>query len=58
MMPLADALTCLERLDELAACLHDEVSFTLDHEPINHPQMIRFCARRIRPSTFRITIMA
>lgn len=34
MMPLADALTCLERLDELAACLHNEVSFTLDHEPI------------------------
>ena len=39
MMPLANALTCLERLDALASCLHDEVSFTLDHEPINHPQI-------------------
>lgn len=39
LMPVEDALLCLERLDELAAYLTDEASFTLDHEPMNHPQI-------------------
>lgn len=40
-MPLEDALICLERLDALAARLPCEVSFTLDHEPMNHPELVR-----------------
>ena len=41
MMPLGDALLCLERLDVLASYLPCEVSFTLDHEPMNHPGIKR-----------------
>lgn len=39
LMPLPDALLCLERLDSLSAALPDEVTFTLDHEPMNHPHI-------------------
>ena len=39
MMPVADALLCVEKLDTLAAYLPDDISFTLDHEPINHPHL-------------------
>ena len=38
-MPLEDALRCLERLDALAARLPFPASFTLDNEPINHPEI-------------------
>ena len=37
MMPLKDALLCIEKLDEVARYLSDRPSFTLDHEPMNHP---------------------
>ncbi len=39
IMPVEDALMCIEKLDALAAYCTDEVSFTLDHEPMNHPQI-------------------
>ena len=41
IMPAEDALLCIERLDALAAFLPCEVSFTLDHEPMNHPDLKR-----------------
>lgn len=41
LMPAEDALLCLEQLDRLASCLPGEVSFTLDHEPMNHPEIDR-----------------
>ena len=37
MMPLKDVLLCIEKLDEMAKYLSDRPSFTLDHEPMNHP---------------------
>ena len=40
-MPLADILTCLEKLDALAALLPWPSSFTLDNEPMNHPELCR-----------------
>lgn len=39
IMPVKDVLLCMERLDALAAYLPDDVTFTLDHEPMNHPQV-------------------
>ncbi len=40
-MSLDDVLICLERLDAIAALLpKGAVSFTLDHEPMNHPQAV------------------
>lgn len=48
MMPVGDALACIERLDALAAHLPGDVSFTLDHEPVNHPclgQILRMAAQ-------------
>ncbi len=39
MMPLADALDAMEKLDALAELLPDEVSLTLDNEPMNHPDI-------------------
>ena len=41
LMPVEDALLCIEKLDGLAAYLTEEVTFTLDHEPMNHPQIHR-----------------
>lgn len=41
MMLLEDTLLCIERLDGLASYLPGEVSFTLDHEPMNHPNIDR-----------------
>ena len=54
MMPLSDALDAMEKLDALAELLPDEVSFTLDNEPMNHPDIgviIRAAAetKNIRP---------
>lgn len=39
MMPVGDAIGCIEKLDALAERLSDETSFTLDHEPMNHPHI-------------------
>lgn len=39
LMPLEDALLCVERLDTLAAYLPEDTNFTLDHEPMNHPHI-------------------
>ena len=41
LMPVGTALRCLEKLDELASLLDGEVSFTLDNEPMNHPDIAR-----------------
>ena len=40
-MPLEDVLYCIEKLDTLAQYLPDEVTFTLDHEPMNHPHIVQ-----------------
>ena len=39
MMPVENALLCIEKLDVLASLIPDDVTFTLDHEPINHPHL-------------------
>ena len=36
-----DAIECIERLDAIAACLGEEANFTLDHEPMGHPEIVR-----------------
>lgn len=36
-----DAVLCVERLDAIAAYLPDEANFTLDHEPMGHPEIGR-----------------
>lgn len=37
LMPLEDGLLCIEKLDAMAEYLPSGASFTLDHEPMNHP---------------------
>lgn len=39
MMPIEDVILCIKRLEEIAKYLPVGTSFTLDHEPINHPQI-------------------
>ena len=39
LMPLKDALLCIEKLDAIAELLPCETSFTLDNEPMNHPDI-------------------
>lgn len=39
MMPIADALLCIEKMDTMAEYLPNDTSFTLDHEPMNHPHL-------------------
>ena len=39
MMPAELALLCIEKLDTLAALLPCESSFTMDNEPMNHPEI-------------------
>ena len=39
MMTLEDALLCIEKLDALAELLPFEANFTLDNEPMNHPEL-------------------
>ena len=39
MMALEDALLCMEKLDALAEILPFAASFTLDNEPMNHPDI-------------------
>ena len=41
MMALEDVIGCLNKLDEIAEYLPAELSYTLDHEPINHPEILR-----------------
>lgn len=40
-MATEDALACLEALDAMAAYLPAGTSFTLDHEPMSHPELPR-----------------
>jgi len=37
LMPVEDVLACMEKLDAIAEYLPRNTSFTLDHEPMNHP---------------------
>lgn len=39
MMPLEDALLCIEKLECMGKYLPEGTSFTLDHEPMNHPDL-------------------
>lgn len=39
MMSRADALLCIEKLEAIGKYLPHETSFTLDHEPMNHPDI-------------------
>ena len=39
-MEAEDALLCIRRLDEIAALLPGPTSFTLDNEPMNHPEIV------------------
>ena len=39
LMRTDDALACIEKLDRISACLPKGTSFTLDHEPMNHPEI-------------------
>ncbi len=39
LMLTDDALSCIEKLDQIAAFLPEGASFTLDHEPMNHPEI-------------------
>ena len=41
VMDGADALRCIAQLDAIASYLSEETSFTLDHEPMNHPEIGR-----------------
>lgn len=41
MMRIDDVLLCIEKMDALAQYLPAGTSFTLDHEPMNHPQLDR-----------------
>lgn len=40
-MPLEDVLLCLDKLDAMAEYLPVGTSFTLDHEPMNHPHIAK-----------------
>ena len=40
-MQTDDALACIEKLDQISALLPEEASFTLDHEPMNHPEIAK-----------------
>ena len=39
MMPFADALLCIEKLEAMGKYLPEGTTFTLDHEPMNHPDL-------------------
>ncbi len=39
LMEAGDALACIEKLDQIAKFLPEGTSFTLDHEPMNHPEI-------------------
>lgn len=41
LMDIEDVLTCIEKLDAVAQFLPPNTSFTLDHEPMNHPHLDR-----------------
>lgn len=39
MMDIVDVLLCLDKLNELGEYFQENISFTLDNEPMNHPQI-------------------
>lgn len=39
LMQADDALACIEKLDQIAAFFPNGMTFTLDHEPMNHPEI-------------------
>jgi len=39
LMCTDDALVCIDKLDQIASYLPHNISFTLDHEPMNHPEI-------------------
>lgn len=39
LMQTDDALACMDKLDQIAAFFPEGMSFTLDHEPMNHPEI-------------------
>ena len=39
LMQAGDALACIEKLDQIAAFFPNGMTFTLDHEPMNHPDI-------------------
>jgi len=41
LMPIEDVLLCIEKLETLAQYFLNDTTFTLDHEPTNHPEIIR-----------------
>lgn len=41
LMQTDDALACIEKLDQIAALLPGKSSLTLDHEPMNHPEIAK-----------------
>lgn len=41
LMQTDDALACIEKIDQIAALLPEKASFTLDHEPMNHPEIAK-----------------
>lgn len=41
LMQTDDALACIEKLDQIASLLPWKASFTLDHEPMNHPEIAK-----------------
>lgn len=45
LMQTDDALACIEKLDQIAALLSEKdsfaLNFTLDHEPMNHPEIAK-----------------
>ncbi len=47
-MPFTDILTCLEKLDALATLLPWASTFTLDNEPMNHPEICRIIPAAVR----------
>lgn len=48
-----DAARCIERLDAIAAYLKDETYFTLDHEPMGHPEIGRILDTAVKTKHIR-----
>ena len=53
LMQTDDALACIEKLDQIAAFFPQGMSFTLDHEPMNHSEIgnILYAASRTKHIT-------
>ena len=48
-----DAVLCIERLDAIAAYLSDEAYYTLDHEPMGHPEIGRILGAAVKTKHIR-----